>query len=1095
MAERATITNAGVPVHLVAQSGFSFHHGTAKPEQLVATAKERGFDALALTDTNGVFGAVDFYKAAREAGIKPIIGAVVDEPRENPQRAVVLARNRDGYSALCRLCSARQLEERFRLAAAIPEHAGDIIVLTDDEALARALAPRLSPHELYLKLLPPTDSETVQEAQRLTALADELKLNLVAANDVCMLDAEDFDTHKLLRAIGENETIYSVKGCAPPSRHLLSADEMAHAFADFPEALANTRRIAEQCELELTLGRWIFPRFPLAPWETPQLRLRQLAESGLARRYRHVTPKVRARLDYELSLINRLGYASYLLVVHDIVAEANRRGIPNLGRGSAANSIVCYALNLTHVEPLSQNLYFERFLNPERKSPPDVDIDFNWKRRDEIIEYVYERYGRERVAMISTHITFQARSSLRESAKAMGLLDTELDRFLKRLPLWSSQQLPDDAAAGFPETRGLDLSAPEYRELFAQARKIGGLPQHLGIHVGGVVIAPDDIRNYTALYEAAKGFVVTHQEMFGIEDLGLIKIDLLGNRSLGVLEDTLASLRARGISPPVDDFSRITADKESVAMIREGRTMGCFYIESPAMRQLLLKLDTQTFEDLTAASSVIRPGVAESGMMQEYVRRHRNPEFTKHIHPALARVLSETHGVMIYQEDVMKVAHEIAGMSLAQADLLRRAMSGKLRSSDAMEQMRRDFLQRSANRGVRPAVAQELWRQIRSFAGYAFCKAHSAAFAVLSFQVAYLKAHHPAEFMAAVLSNHGGFYATSAYIQECRRRGLAIHPPCVNRSELDFTPEDEGRAVRVGLNEIGEVHAETVESIVAARHAAGPFSSLRDMLRRTRCRYSDLTVLALVGALDCFGFTRPQLLWLLQCEFAGSRARSGGYLKLDDGEGAELLAQLPPLADYDALTRCRLEVQYLGYGVGAHPLTFFLPHLGELVPASEMHQHVGEQVRMAGWCIATKRVAVRRRAKVREADERDDGGRDAHPTAVRPAVPQAQGERMRPSDDLGITGHEVLNSPTVRVPTGRAMKFMSMEDLTGTYEAVLFPDAYDKFAHIATRPGPFVVTGRVEEQLGGLAVNVSDLTLAGAIEHKSQPQLVALTRK
>lgn len=1081
----------GMGVHLAARSGYSFHYGTAQPEQLVQAAAMRGITALALTDLNGVYGTADFCKAAREHGVKPIIGATVDEPQDRPQSAVVLARSAKGYETLCRLCSARHLTPGFKLAEMLPQHCEDVFVLTRDAALLRTLAPILPPSQLFIPVLPPAKPQTLLALQQAQVLADELKLKLVAVNDACMLDAEDFPVHQLLRAIGENETVWSVKGCAEPERTLLSAAEMAQAFAQLPEALEAARIIAGECNFELARGTWHFPRFPLPDGVTPARRLRELAVEGARRRYGGISRKVEKRLDYELRVICEHGFAPYLFVVHDIVSEANRRGIPNLGRGSAANSIVCYSLNLTHVEPLAYNLYFERFLNPDRKSPPDVDIDLNWKRRDEIIQYVYDRYGADRVAMISTHVTFQARSSLRESAKAMGLLDSEMERFLKRLPFWSGESIPDDPATAFPETRGIDLSAPEYVELFALAQRLSNLPQHLGIHAGGIVIAPEDIRKHTALYEASKGFVVTHHEMYGVEDAGLIKIDLLGNRSLGVLEDALASLAARGITPPVDDFGATTGDARTVAMIRGGKTMGCFYIESPAMRSLLAKLRTETFEELTAASSVIRPGVAESGMMQEYVRRHRNPEFVRHIHPELGRVLAETHGVMIYQEDVMKVAHEIAGMSLAQADLLRRAMSGKLRSNEAMLKLRTEFLEQAQARGVDPPVARELWRQIRSFAGYAFCKAHSAAFAVLSFQVAYLKSHHPAEFMAAVLANHGGYYATSVYIQECRRLGLRILPPCVNASELHFTAEDSGKAVRIGLGEISEVHAGSLESIVDARRRDGEFRSLRDFLRRTHARYADLIVLARVGALDCLGFTRPQVLWLLQCEFANSKG--DGFLELDDGRGAELLEQLPPLADWDALRRCQMELEYLGYGAGAHPLAFFLPHMGELHRACDLPKMAGREVRLAGWCISTKRVDIRRREEVRKDD--GDGGADARGdgrNAQADAMGSDDDERVRPSDDLGITPR-ADSSPTVRVATGKRMKFMSMEDLTGTYEAVLFPDAYERFAHIASKPGPFTVVGRVEDNAGGINVNVRELTIFGAIPDKAQVALIGLT--
>ncbi len=383
-------------------------------------AAARGITALALTDTNGVFGTADFCKAAREHGVKPIIGATVDEPQDRPHSAVVLARSAKGYETLCRLCSARQLMRGFKLAEMLPQHCEDAFVLTRDAALLRTLAPILPPSQLFIPVLPPAKPQTLRALQQANALADELKLKLVAVNDVCMLDAEDFPVHRLLRAIGENETIWSVKHCAEPERTLLGADEMENAFAQLPEALDTARVIAGEGNFELARGTWHFPRFPLPDGITPARRLRELAVEGARRRYGSISRKVEKRLDYELRVICEHGFAPYLLVVHDIVSEANRRGIPNLGRGSAANSIVCYALNLTHVEPLAYNLYFERFLNPDRKSPPDVDIDLNWKRRDEIIQYVYDRYGADRVAMISTHVTFQARSSLREVGKGAG---------------------------------------------------------------------------------------------------------------------------------------------------------------------------------------------------------------------------------------------------------------------------------------------------------------------------------------------------------------------------------------------------------------------------------------------------------------------------------------------------------------------------------------------------------------------------------------------------------------------------------------------------------------------------------------------------
>jgi len=436
-------------------------------------------------------------------------------------------------------------------------------------------------------------------------------------------------------------------------------------------------------------------------------------------------------------------------------------GIPCLGRGSAANSIVSYLLGLTPVDPIALNMYFERFLNPARQSPPDIDIDFSSQRRDDILNYVYERWGADRAAMISTHVTFRARGAFREVAKVFGLSDKEITTIARHMPHASAAGL-GSLKERFPEMRGIDLNAEPYRHIIPLASRLHGCPRHLGIHCGGIVIAPNKLTEFTALARSAKGLSVTQYEMFSVEDVGLIKIDLLGNCGLDAYEETIKTLARRGIRPPAHDLETVLTDPATVDLVRSGRTMGCFYIESPGMRQLLKRLKTQTFLELTAASSVIRPGVAESGMMQEYIRRVRGEAPRQPSHPLMLKLLPETRGVMIYQEDVIRVAHELAGLSLAEADLLRRAMSGKLRSMNRMNDVREQFIAGCEANGVDTASALTIWRQIASFSGYSFCKAHSAAFASLSWKVAYLKAHYPAEYMAAVLSHSGGFYGQRA---------------------------------------------------------------------------------------------------------------------------------------------------------------------------------------------------------------------------------------------------------------------------------------------------------------------------------------------
>jgi DNA polymerase III alpha subunit len=511
-----------------------------------------------------------------------------------------------------------------------------------------------------------------------------------------------------------------------------------------------------------------------------------------------------------------------------------------------------------------------------------------------------------------------------------------------------------------------------------------------------------------------------------MEDLGLIKIDLLSQRSLGVLADAVAAVEKRtGKRLPVDDGHSVLGDSETRRLIREGRTMGCFYIESPAMRSLLRKLRTDTFQDLTAASSVIRPGVAESGMMQEYIRRHlearapsaSSPPLEWHLHPELEEVLHETHGVMIYQEDVLRVAHVLAGMSLGEADSLRRSMSGKMRSAEAMALVRDRFLAGCAGKKVPPAVAGEVWRQMESFAGYAFCKAHSASYALLSFQVSWLKAHYPAEFMAAVISNGGGFYSAAAYLSEARRLGLKILLPDVNKSARSST--GVSRELRLGLDSVGGIRSSAINSLLESRRREGPFTSLSDLLMRTSLKRNEVETLIRCGSCDGFELTRPEMLWRLACREEGTR-------KTDLFPCAGGLADLVPrLPEYSLEERCRIEEEIFGFSVSRHPLELLPPRLFRGVTrARDMAEYVGRRVRMLGRAIACKRVPV----KKKESRE--------------------------------------------------WMKFLSLEDLTGTFEATLFPKCYRRYAEHTLTAGPYLLSGRVEEDHGVCSLTVDRLEVA-----------------
>jgi DNA-directed DNA polymerase III PolC len=1056
--------------HLHVHSCYSFHDGADTPAALVARAAELGYSALALTDANGLYAAVPFCAACREAGIAPLLGAELDGAAAAGPRAVVLARGLAGYPALCRLVTRRHLEcageedqsepdggaqrrvlargrdpgavhggapDLLRLIAA---EAGAVVCLVADPALLRALAAHLPRGTLFGELVYDGSAASASRCRATLAACRALSLPFAATNAVRFARPEGFEIHRLLRAIGENGTVWSVPPRAHRRHFLTSPAETAALFAHLPEALDAAARIAAECACPLGFDGWKFPAPHLPAGETAFSLLWQKSFAGLKERYRPLTRAATERLRLELSVIEEKGFSPYFLAVDEIASQARAWGLRMVGRGSAANSLVSHCLGFTHVDPLAHGLFFERFLNPERASPPDIDLDFSWKDRDRLLEWVYGRWGADRVALISTHVTFGPRAAVRETGKAHGLPDAELTRLTRRIPHWGVDDLEQIADGAVPECRSLPGDDPTFARCLALGARVIGHPRHLSIHAGGVVIAPGPLTDLVPLERAAKGFVVTQYDMGPVEALGLIKIDLLSQRSLGVLQDAAAAVAAHtGAAPPVDERETVLRDPETRRLIREGRTMGCFYVESPAMRSLLRKLGTETFEELTAASSVIRPGVAESGMMQEYIRRHHlareaaaGPAQPWYPDPRLAAVLGETHGVMIYQEDVLRVAHVLAGMSLGQADTLRRSMSGKLRSPEAMAQVRAGFLAGCVANGVARAVAEETWRQVESFAGYAFCKAHSASYALLSFQVAYLKAHHPAEFMAAVISNQGGFYDTAAYLSEARRMGLALLLPDVNRSEREYT--GRGREIRMGLMAFPGLAESAVEGLLSARRAGGPFTNLSDLMGRAGLGRADLELLVRGGACDGFELTRPELLWRLACRGAGRAPRPPGAHAGEDGDlfpGACGLDHLVPrLPEYPLAERCRMEREIFGFPVTRHPLELAprVPAAGgpalPLVTADRMARFAGRRVRMRGLAISYKRVPVRR--------------------------------------------------------TGAWMKFLSCEDLTGTFEATLFPAAYGRYAELALGPGPFLLEGRVELDHGVPSLTVDRLAALAA---------------
>ncbi|MBS1262829.1 MAG: DNA polymerase III subunit alpha [Calditrichaeota bacterium] len=992
-----------VPLHV--QTPFSFYEGAGTIRELAEVGASAGHRALAFTDRNRVSGLVQADKAARAQELKPVLGAVLDEPGD-PGRALLLwAETTAGYGEICRLVSERQLDPEFTLAGAARALAPGVIAATDQPDLLEILRGELAPGALFANLVAFTDPAGRNSARRAWDAGRRLALPFVATVPVTHARPEQRETVRLLRAIG-GRTVLSRQPDAALGHALSDVPALLRCFDGVPEALVNTRAIAERCAVDLKLGELKFPAPQLPDGADPFSELRRRAEEGSRRRYGPAPPPAaRERLAYELGVIDHLGFTGYMLVVHDIARRAWAKGVRTLGRGSAANSIVCYCLGLTDICPLKYDLYFERFLNSERSSPPDVDLDFSWRDRDEILAGVYDSYGDDHVAMIATYVTFGARGALHETALARGLPEEEIGRVTRHVPHFSH---PSSLAAlkdEVPACRDLPLDRQPWKGIAQAAQAILSLPRHLSIHAGGVVITPSPITDWTALERASKGFVITQYDMYSVEDLGLVKIDLLSQRSLGVMKDACRMVEENGRArPPVDDVERVFTDPATRTLLRSGRTMGAFYVESPGMIALLQKLKCDNFEGLIAASSVIRPGVSESGMMQQYIECVNDPAQAEYLHAKMRALLSETHGVMIYQEDVIKVAHHVAGLSLGRADLLRRAMSGKGRSREAMKALRDEFLRGCRERDVKPAVAREIWRQIESFAGYSFCKAHSASFAVLSMQVAYLKAHHPAEFYAAVLANGGGYYSQAAYVSDAKRNGLAVRLPDVNESAREH--HGVGSRIQLGLRGVGTLREQTIDQVIANRRELGPFRGLGDFIFRVRPMRDEAEALIACGALDELGANRPTMLRNLRAGFEAYREGPGPLaIGADD-----VFDRLPPAPDWSEQERYAAERRVLGFSPGTHPLALLELPVDGCVLAREMGRHAGRRVTMIGWAYSHKRITTRKN----------------------------------------------------REP----MEFIAMEDLTGRFEVTVFPRVYDRHAPILHGNGPFRLRGMIEHNHG-----------------------------
>lgn len=923
---------------------FSLLQSYARIEKLAALAKEYHFKALSITDTNNTYGVIKFYQKSLEYGIKPIIGSLIEIEKKY---VILLAKNNTGYYEINKLITCKNLlEKKFDFLSFLVKNIKNCFILSPFVDLMDNLKSLNLLCYLELPLTLPYDKQ-----QKILRYSSEEKIAFIPTYPVNFLKKEDYTIFRLLTAIRRNKDIQSVEEeCQlKKNNYFISRKKFEKVLEDYPGSKQRIEGIIQQCNVEFEFNKIELPQIKFSTKQYAFKKLAHLCVRKYNKKFEKWNLAYIKRLKKELLVIKKLNLESYFLIVYKIVQYAQKENISYTGRGSAANSFVCFLLDITFVDPLKYNLFFERFLHLKRNGLPDVDIDFPWNRRDKIIQFIYDTFKTTHTALISTHVTFNVRSAIRESAKVMGIDDREISHVTKKIPFFFRMENLLKLNEQLPELKGMNFKNSLWEKVLYYADRIMHLPRHISIHPGGMVISRKPLFYFTSLEKAPKGFYVTQLDMYDIEKLGLLKIDILGQRSLAVIDLVL-----KWIKPEIiPDMDVIFHDRKTIQIIKQGETIGCFYIESPAMRQLLKKLQVETFEELTAASSVIRPGVAESGMMQKYIQFHNNPSRAAYIHSDLGKILKETYGIMIYQEDVIRVASHIAGFHPEEGDILRKSMSGKSRSSKAIKSLKDKFISGCIANQYSSSVAVKLWSQIESFAGYAFCKAHSASYARVSFTVAYLKQYFPAEFMASVLSNRGGFYSPLVYVEEARRMKLTILPPDVMQADYNFIPCNTNSII-TGLSFIKNFSYVTIKNILNERAKSG-FLNLSDFIIRCHITETEFLLLAKCGALDFSGYNRKQLFFLAS-HLAGIKKKRYSSLFLN----MEEKLHIPVKTDFSLKQKILFEIDLLGFSPTAHPLTLVKPKQG-VIKSCEMKHYANQYVTMMGVRIFSKRIPSKKK--------------------------------------------------------------------------------------------------------------------------------------
>lgn len=910
----------------------SLRYGTISVEGLVQLAVDYQLKVLALTDINTVTGIYQFYKLCQEKGIKPIVG--MDIRVKNEQYYICLAKNPKGIAEVNRLLTNYNCEG-IEIAKANPELKDSFVIypLTN-------IPEKLLEHEFI----------GIRQDELNRLFHPELKAlahKMIILHPITFKTDEEYELHKVLRAIDGNTlfTKLTEDDYCKSNETFIGKRRLLEKYSQYPEIIENTKYLVDECSFDFDFKTPKNKKYYTENKENDFKLLKKLAYEGLDKRYPDDNVQAKARVDKELAVIDQLNFCGYFLITWDIVQYSNRMDFMHVGRGSGANSIVSYCIGITDICPLELDLYFERFLNLNRKTPPDFDLDWSWKNRDTILEYIFKKYGKDHVAFCGTNVEFKSRSRFRELGKVFGLPKEELDLLSKK-----------------PKDQHDQNSIVQ--EIYKYERLLIGFPNQRSMHSCGILISEEPITNYSALEFPPKEFPIVQFDMHTAEDIGLEKFDILSQRGLGTIKDTVKLIEEkRGIIVDIEDTRISKNEAKCNEFLSIGKTIGCFYIESPAMRGLLRRLKCDNYKVLVAASSIIRPGVAQSGMMREYIFRHNHPDQFEYFHEVFEKELGETYGIMVYQEDVIKIALHFGGVSAENGDVLRRAMSGKGRSLSALQKLKDDFFESCRKEGHPEQLSQEVYRQIESFAGYSFCKAHSASYAVESYQSLYLKAYYPIEFMVSAINNGGGFYRTEVYVHEAKMSGATIHNPCVNLSEFQTTVY--GTDVYLGLMHIEKLEATVKQFIPEERKNNGDYRSLEDFVKRVSIGIETLQTLIFIGAFRFTGKQKHELLIEARFLFSKGQYKTKIISLFDEPQKDYQLPVIEKNKFEDAFD----EIEILDFPISYSIFDLLKTRYRGQVLVKDLLKYHKRQVKMLAYLISRKHVPIKMKNQPGKKDD------------------------------------------------------------------------------------------------------------------------------